>query len=298
VSAGTQYAIVFSTPASACSNGEAAYVVAHGLGGSVYAGGSFDHSPNGGTDWLIDQFDGTFKTYVDGVLDQSQTTFDLIDRLLPISGVVWANTFTAGISGDLDQVGLDLRKDLSCIPDANLEVEIQTTSGGRPTGTVLAGSALPEISVPLIPSFVPIQFSPAAQVTAGTQYAIVISSSATPSCVGGAGPYNVAHTLADVYPDGSFVHSANGSASWLIDRFDGTFKTYVEGAPQLLGKLVIELANIRLSTSLTSKVNAAQNALGSGDAADACTALDDFGNEVNAQTGKKISLTGGGPAPR
>jgi hypothetical protein len=55
-------------------------------------------------------------------------------------------------------VDLDLRIDPSCVPDADLKVEIQTTSAGKPTGTVLAGTSLSPSSVPLALSFVPIHF--------------------------------------------------------------------------------------------------------------------------------------------
>ncbi|HEU4785823.1 MAG TPA: hypothetical protein VFS57_00390, partial [Gemmatimonadaceae bacterium] len=44
-----------------------------------------------------------------------------------------------------------------------------------------------------------------------------------------------------------------------------------------------------LSNSLLTKLNAALSAIAAGDVATACQALQDFINEVNAQSGKKIS---------
>jgi FIMAH domain len=174
-----------------------------------------------------------------GVLDQSQTSFDVVDNLVPSGGVQFGSTFTAGVTGDLDRVVLN--------------------------------------------------FAHPAPVTAGTQYAIIVWSPAS-TCPDSAGPVRIAHTLSQDYDGGTFVHSANGGANWLIDFFDGTFKTYVAGTPQLLSDLLAEVNTVAPLNSLTTKLRAAQTALEAGRSNATCGNLADFVSATRAQTGKKISV--------
>jgi hypothetical protein len=85
-----------------------------------------------------------------------------------------AQTFTAGLSGGLDQVDLKLSASASGVT-LPLMVEIRNAAGGLPGGTVLASGSIPAPSAPPSgsPAFVPIRFASPASVTAGTQYAIV-----------------------------------------------------------------------------------------------------------------------------
>ena len=77
---------------------------------------------------------------VAGTLDQQQTNFGGTD--LTISSVSsWAQTFTAGVSGKLDQFDLFLSKTGS--PSAPLSIEVRDVSAGALGGTVLASSSLP-----------------------------------------------------------------------------------------------------------------------------------------------------------
>lgn len=64
---------------------------------------------------------------------------------------------------------------------------------------------------------------------------------------------------------------------------------HVNGAAEQLDDLADAVAGVGPGKSLTAKVTAIQDSLADDDTAEACAILDDFMNEVNAQTGKKIS---------
>src|SRR5262245_23479028 len=118
-----------------------------------------------------------------GTLDQQQTNgsavFQNVSALASQS-----QSFTAGLSGNLDQVDLDIK---GTSPTAPLMVEIRSTTAGAPTGTVLASTSVPASSVGASVSFVPATFSSPVVVVAGTQYAIVSWSTTA-----GANPYTFA----------------------------------------------------------------------------------------------------------
>ena len=64
----------------------------------------------------------------------------------------------------------------------------------------------------------------------------------------------------------------------------------VKDAAEQLGDLAVAVEEWP-GKSLAAKVRAIENYLAANDTAHACTALNDFINEVAAQTGKKISTT-------
>ena len=61
------------------------------------------------------------------------------------------------------------------------------------------------------------------------------------------------------------------------------------GAAEELGDLADAVVGIGPGRSLAAKVAAIQEYVAADDTADACATLGDFLNEVNAQTGKRIS---------
>jgi hypothetical protein len=135
-----------------------------------------------------------------------------------------AQTFTAGLSGKIDQVDLHLGKVGAPVP--LLSVEIRSVSAGIPTGTGLAAASVAASSIPASSAFVPITFASPATVVAGTQYAIV-ASSATPPVTD---YYEWSNgTPASPYAGGTaLVMSPASSGSWTISSSpDLTFKTYV-----------------------------------------------------------------------
>ena len=106
-----------------------------------------------------------------GTLDQQQTTPGFGSIAVDAS-FSRAQTFTSGLTGQLDQVDLKLQGQSLTTP---LTVQIRDGSGTGPGTTVLATTTVPTSAVtdggPV--TFVPIAFTTPAPVTAGTQYAVV-----------------------------------------------------------------------------------------------------------------------------
>jgi hypothetical protein len=107
------------------------------------------------------------------VLDQSPPTITNAAGLVSDT-VNFAQTFTDGVTGKLDQVDVRVaRAGAGAIP---LVAEIRSVSAARlPTGPVMASETVPAASVPLgFPSaFFSVPLAPALPVAAGVKYAIV-----------------------------------------------------------------------------------------------------------------------------
>ena len=112
-----------------------------------------------------------------GTLDQQQTSSNSNVGLF--STQTPAQTFTAGISGGLDQVDLLLFK--VGTPPASVTVEIRNTSAGQPGTGVLATASLPTSAIGTTEAFVPVTFATPVPVTAGTQYAVLAYTPGTAS---------------------------------------------------------------------------------------------------------------------
>jgi Ca2+-binding RTX toxin-like protein len=159
-----------------------------------------------------------------GTLDQQQTDGSANPGGIGATQSL-AQTFTAGLSGALDQVDLDLSK--TGAPTDPLFVEIRGVSGGVPGATVLAGQSVPPSSVSPVETFVAISFASPAAVVAGTQYAIVVSSSAA----GGNG-YGWRNGSGDTYAAGIPCFTGGPpSGTWTCISTDFAFKTYVVPTP-------------------------------------------------------------------
>jgi VCBS repeat-containing protein len=157
-----------------------------------------------------------------GTLDQQQTSTAGGGATIQLSSSL-AQTFTAGLSGTLDQVDLALRRSSGAV--GPLTVEIRNVAGGAPGADVLASASLPAASVPTAETaFVAVPFAAPATVAAGTQYAIV-------AYAGGAFQdfYSWGRAGADLYAGGSaFVGSGSPPATWrAVPGDDLAFKTYV-----------------------------------------------------------------------
>jgi hypothetical protein len=159
-----------------------------------------------------------------GALDQSQP--NAMANYEPVGGNNGAaQTFTAGLSGPLDQVDLSINA-MSCTPD--LVVELRTVdSGGHPTGTIRAVTAVSRGNVPSFnggsppAGLTPATFSSPASVTAGAQYAIVLPGVGTNTC------YAWYLETGDPYPGGMGFFSATESFTSL-PSYDFSFQTYVQ----------------------------------------------------------------------
>jgi hypothetical protein len=170
-----------------------------------------------------------------GTLDQSQTSTSGGAGIFGGSDQ-YAQTFTAGLSGGLDQVDVPLSKDCQ---RNGVTVEIRTVSAdGKPTNATLASAVIPDASVTSAMQFLSVPFASPAPVTTGTQYAIVLSSPTSTMCpppmfLDPSHTYEWGFAAGNPYPGGQGWGSQNGGMSWgAFGDFEFGFKTYVvEGPP-------------------------------------------------------------------
>jgi hypothetical protein len=165
-------------------------------------------------------------TALAGTLDQQQTASNADIGLY--NNQSFAQTFTAGISGGLDQVDLSLYK-LGTPPA--LTVEIRNAAAGKPGTTVLASASFPASAIGTSPGL-PVRFAAPPPVAAGTQYAVVAYS-------GGGGANAVLwryQNTGNPYPPGGAFYSNDplppgGNWSPFGADADFAFKTYVTPPP-------------------------------------------------------------------
>jgi hypothetical protein len=161
-----------------------------------------------------------------GTLDQQQTASNVDGALLSTQSL--AQTFTAGISGGLDQVDLNFRK-AGTSPDVT--VEIRDVSTGQPGTAVLATATVPGSAIATTAAFIPAIFATPAAVTAGMQYAIVAYS---PGASGNSGGVTY-QSGGNLYMGGSMFTSSQPlppGAPWnTLVNSDLAFKTYVTPPP-------------------------------------------------------------------
>ncbi len=170
-------------------------------------------------------------------LDQSQLN-DTSQVEYLFSGDMGAQTFTAGLTGQLDRIELYLAPCSSCGAPGPLSVTIegtQYTSSFLFTGiTPNANDVLSAttISVPTSAQWVNVPLPPTS-VTDGTVYAIVLSDAAGTTYVDG--------TSYDSYPGGQALHYSGGwypSGNW-----DWAFQTYVQVAVSS-GSLTVDITGV------------------------------------------------------
>jgi hypothetical protein len=163
-----------------------------------------------------------------GVLDQSQTNADAGAEAMPTPAFRLAQTFTAGQTGNLDQV--DLLIDRNGNP-GDLLVEIRTVSGGIPSSTTLAATTVSESTFTPEGSliWVSVPFDNPAPSSAGTQYAIVISA---PGLDCGSICYQWGAALNNPYAGGEALDSVDSGDTWFSPGagLDRSFNTYVTPA--------------------------------------------------------------------
>jgi Bacterial Ig-like domain (group 3) len=158
-----------------------------------------------------------------GTLDQQQANTTGVNLGLE-SVDAGGQTFTAGISGELNQVEIYVSQfSLTMAATLPLTVEITTVAGGKPSTTTLASSTVPSSSVS--GGWVVFSFAVAPHITAGTQYAIVAYTADTTGYAWRSGGANL-------YANGAAWWSFTTkppAASW--EPFNGendfAFKTYV-----------------------------------------------------------------------
>jgi hypothetical protein len=168
-----------------------------------------------------------------GTLDQQQENQTAAPALFGAgSPQSLAQTFTAGITGGLDQVDLMLEK-LGTPPDPTIKVEIRSTSAGAPgpLSAVLGSGGVATSSLGNSLAFMPVTISPPVPVTAGTQYAIVAYNAGV---IGNAASWGEVPTGDPYTRGGAFTNGAAlpPDSGWFDDTgADQAFRTYVGPSP-------------------------------------------------------------------
>lgn len=170
-----------------------------------------------------------------GTLDQSQTNSG---ASLGFGGQRLAGqTFTAGPSGYLDQVDVNVRRFVpgggsSCNYGTGITVSLRSVAGGVPGDTVLAGALVPTASITTSFGWVSVPLpAPGYPVAAGGQYALVLS--APDASCGGVGylPYEWAGAGSNPYPAGA-SYARGGASAWMLQgAYDLMFRTFVATPP-------------------------------------------------------------------
>ena len=169
-----------------------------------------------------------------GTLDQQQTLSNF-GGLQVDNGSSKGQTFTAGITGQLDQVDLALS---GLNPATSLTVQIRDGSATAPGNAVLASASVPTSAATDSLSLVPVTFAPPASLTAGTQYSIVALNGSAFSLDGWfwyAGITGMMDPLS-AYEGGRLYSSPDGPpamGTWTEGntKADFNFKTYVVPPP-------------------------------------------------------------------
>jgi hypothetical protein len=156
--------------------------------------------------------------YAAGPVDQQQTAQNNFATVNSFLG--YAQVFTAGVTGDLDQFDLAIGKSVAA---STFTIEIRDTLAGAPGPNVLSTMSVTTATLPFFlgppPSIVSFPVSPPVPVVAGTQYTIAVRAGTTDSLIGGI-------SLADVYAGGShYIETPPGT--FTFTGFDAAFRTYV-----------------------------------------------------------------------
>ena len=147
----------------------------------------------------------------------------------------FGQSFTAGVSGQLTAVDVDLFCSGCTGTTPNITVSIRATSGDLPTGSDLATATIPGFSSGS-GGFFTATFGAPPTLAAGTKYAIVVRAVSNPS----AGTYAYVKSSGSPYAGGRRSTSANSGASWTLGNpsTDIGFKTYMKAGFAASGDLV------------------------------------------------------------
>ena len=167
-------------------------------------------------------------TVSEAVVDQSSTAATNLGSAINECCRYVAQTFTAGLTGTLAGVNIDVTSG-SAHP---LNVAIRTVAGGTPTSTILGDRTLSTSSAALSDL---ITFPELITLTAGLQYAIVVSYPSAPP----PGPFQSqgdwAGTSGDLYTAGGEFASVEGTSWFATPGADLHFRTFMSPTATGLG---------------------------------------------------------------
>jgi hypothetical protein len=166
-----------------------------------------------------------------GTLDQSQPTNAGSDAFFGGQQLL-AQIITVGLTGNLDQVDLNLRVTTpgtgTCSPGSGAIVTIRTVTAGVPSNTILASGIVPPASVPVNAfDFVSFAIVPPTPVIPGSQLAIVAAAPDS-SCTSAAyQAYGWGSASGNPYAGGASFFKAPAMAWQPEGTYDFAFRTFV-----------------------------------------------------------------------
>lgn len=164
--------------------------------------------------------------WADAILDQSFTQGGDLGTIINDCCAYVAQTYTAGLSGILSAVSVDITAFGDPLP---LDVEIRTVVNGLPTTTILGETTTMNFSINDM-----ILFNQDITQVAGTQYAIVVHFDGAPPPPDALGVWNGA--TGNLYTGGDDLLSFDNGQTFCFcggqDNFDSHFKTYVNEVPE------------------------------------------------------------------
>jgi hypothetical protein len=149
---------------------------------------------------------GNVTLALPGAVTESQTSLAFfVDSITTTN---WqAQTFIPGATGQLKQA--DFQAALSSTGTAGtMVVEIRNTVSGAPGSTVLASANISTVTS-TTNAWYTANFAAPANVTAGTQYALVLRAAS-------GGPYRAVRANGNVYANGSWLQSTTSGSSWAV----------------------------------------------------------------------------------
>jgi hypothetical protein len=179
---------------------------------------------------------GFYSVPAGETVDQQQTTVTgAADESIGTS-VWYAKKFTAGASGRLTKVELNVKTGTS--PSQHLEVAIYSDSGGSP-GTRLGSSSILSSEITASYTYEVARFVEAPVVSSGTSYWVIAYMQE-----GGTGDYKWSSTTAAT----TAKTSSNQGGTWSTTSFDLNCKTYVSTNKPLLGGIRYTPSNAAAKT--------------------------------------------------
>jgi len=131
-------------------------------------------------------------------------------------------SITAGLSGPLTSITVFLKDGGSAT--AGITVTVKAAAAGLPTGAALATQTIPDSDVPLSVGAVSVSFTSPPTITAGLQYAILLTTTASSS---GNQHYEWYYKTSTVYTGGTGLDDRGVGGAWRVLSGDYSLITYV-----------------------------------------------------------------------